>query len=135
MELNKTQFKPLSEIFGDLVNRDDMRLAVMLVKRALSFYVSEDEVPDYTLEQVLPADVLTNLPIKNLVQECLAKIRAENGIMAVKQTVKQAMIDAQQAAKSQLVAKHGERDQAVWNIKRALYVDGNKLPAAPPVDD
>ena len=136
MEINKTCCKPLAEIFGGLESREDMRLAVMLVNRALSVPVRKDEVQDYTLEQVLPEDVRTgNQAVADAVQACLDKIKAENSLNVIQDGVRQAMVAAQRAAKPQLVASVNDRTQAVWNMKRALYVDGDKLPVDPPPVD
>jgi len=47
MEINKTKLKNVSEVLGVLAERDDMRLAMMLVKRSLASRLTEDEVPTY----------------------------------------------------------------------------------------
>jgi len=135
MEINKTMCKPLAEVFsGELDTREDMYLAKTLVNRALSTPVCEGEVEDYTLESVLPADVQAMPAVVAVVQACLDKIKAENELNAIEKTVQEAMRAARAAAKPQLVAKLNDRDLAVWNLKRALYVDGDKLPETPPKD-
>jgi len=135
MEINKTCCKPLAEVFGGLETREDMRLAVMLVNRALSVPIRNGEVQDYTLEQVLPPDVLANKPVADAVKACLNKIKAENELNTIQENVRQAMVTAQREAKPQLIARVNERTQAVWNMKRALYMEGDKLPVSPPEPD
>lgn len=132
MEINKTKCKSLSEVFSGLEEREDMRLTILLVKRALSTPVNEGEVESYTLEQVLPEDVRAMPKVVAVVQACLYKIKCENDLNAIQAGIRQVLMNAQKAAKEQISAKINERDLAVWDMKRALYLDADKLPELAP---
>ena len=133
MELNKAKCKSLDEVFGAAVSRNDMRLPVMLVRRALGSPILAGEIADYQPEDVLPADILADKPkIVSAVGAALSKLRAENRINAAKQSVQDAIRAAQLAAKEEVRAALQDRDQAVWNMKRAIYITGAELPVDPP---
>jgi len=105
----------------------------MLVKRSLASRLTEDEVPTYAVEDVLPQDVRDTKPkIVAVVQAALAKLSAENTRNAIEKQVRVALRAAQVAAKDARMQAELDRDLAVWKLKRLLYVDGDTLPETPP---
>jgi len=135
MEINKTKLKDVAEVLGPVAKRDDMRLAVMLVKRALASRLTEDEVPTYAVEDVLPQDVRDTKPkVVDVVKAALDKLSAENARNDVERQVRSAMRAAQVAAKDARMQAEISRDAAVWKLKRLLYVDGGSFPEAIPED-
>jgi len=131
MEISKTSLKNVDDVIGaELIARNDMRLAMLIVNKALNSYVSPGEIKDYELEEVLPEDVISgNKEVSNIVKACLDKIKAENAYNAIVEAINETVRTAQAAQKSAKIDSLYARDLAVWKIKRLLYKNGDQLPA------